>query len=330
MVQNNMHYIKYNGKGGPEVITLCEGPIPEPAAHEVLIKVSAAGVNRPDILQRLGYYPAPAGASEVPGLEVAGEIIALGAAIRHRQLGEHVCALLAGGGYAEYAVADEALCLPIPNNYSLSEAAGLPEAYFTVWSTVFACGQLQAGERFLVHGGASGIGTAAIQLARARGATVFATAGSEQKVQLCQRLGAEYAINYREQDFVAAIQQATEGHGVDMILDMVGGSYLPRNIEVAATAARIVSIAFLQGAKAEVNISKIMQKRLVLTGATLRHRSLAFKAELASALRESVWPLLDSGRIQPLVSATFPLADAYLAHQHMESGKHYGKLVLLM
>jgi putative PIG3 family NAD(P)H quinone oxidoreductase len=294
----------------------------------VLIRVAAAGVNRPDIVQRQGHYPAPPGASPILGLEVAGTVAAVGPDVSDWRVGDRVCALLAGGGYAGYAVAPAPQCLPVPEGLSLVEAAALPETTFTVWTNVFQRGHLQAGERFLVHGGTSGIGTTAIQLAAAFGARVFATAGSPEKVAACERLGAERAINYRETDFVAAVRDATGGAGVDLVLDMVGGPYFPRNLKALAVEGRLVQIAFLQGSKLEADLMPIMLKRLTVTGSTLRSRSVVEKGAIARALRENVWPLLATGRVKPVLHATFPLAEAAEAHRAMESSAHIGKIVL--
>jgi NADPH2:quinone reductase len=328
--------IEIKTPGGPEVLVAAERPVPVPAIDEVLIKVAAAGVNRPDVFQRLGRYPPPPGASDIPGLEVAGTIEQLGpsrslsaAGVDDWRLGDAVCALVAGGGYAEYCVAPAPQCLPVPRGLDLVTAAGIPETFFTVWTNVFERGRLQAGESLLVHGGSSGIGTTAIQLARARGARVFATAGSGEKCAACERLGAERAINYREQDFVAVVRELTAGRGVDVVLDMVGGEYFARNVDALATEGRLVEIATLHGAKAELNIQTIMQRRLTITGSTLRARPVADKGAIAAALRQHVWPLIESGQVKPIIHATFPLRDAAEAHRVMESGAHIGKLVLV-
>jgi putative PIG3 family NAD(P)H quinone oxidoreductase len=322
--------IEIRAPGGPEVLIAVERPKPVPADGEVLIKVAAAGVNRPDVFQRLGRYPPPPGASDIPGLEVAGTIEQLGPQVRDWRVGDEVCALVAGGGYAEYCAAPAAQCLPAPRGLDLVAAAAIPETFFTVWTNVFARGRLQATESLLVHGGSSGIGTTAIQLARARGSRVFATAGSAAKCAACERLGAERAINYREADFVAVARELTGGRGVDVVLDMVGGEYFARNIEALAVDGRLVEIATLHGVKAELNIQTIMQRRLTVTGSTLRARPVADKGAIATALMQQVWPLVESGAVKPVIHATFPLRDAAEAHRVMESGVHIGKLVLVV
>jgi putative PIG3 family NAD(P)H quinone oxidoreductase len=321
--------IEIRAPGGPEVLEPVERPTPVPAPGEVLIKVAAAGVNRPDIFQRLGRYAPPPGASDIPGLEVAGTIEQLGPEVRDWRVGDEVCALVAGGGYAEYCAAPAPQCLPLPRGLDLIAAAAIPETFFTVWTNVFQRGRLQAGESLLVHGGSSGIGTTAIQLARARGARVFATAGSAAKCEACERLGAEHAINYREADFAAVLRDLTGGRGVDVVLDMVGGEYFARNIDVLAVEGRLVEIATLHGVKAELNIQTIMGRRLTVTGSTLRPRPVAEKGAIAAALRQQVWPLLESGAVKPIIHATFPLRDAAEAHRVMESGAHIGKLLLI-
>jgi NADPH2:quinone reductase len=313
--------------GGPDVLELREIGTPEPGQGEILIRVEAAGVNRPDTIQRMGLYPPPPGAPETPGLEVAGEIAATGPGVTRWKAGDRVCALVGGGGYAEYCLAHEAHALPVPKGLSAIEAAALPETFFTVWTNVFERGALKAGETFLVHGGTSGIGTTAIQLAVAHGARVIATAGSAEKCAACERLGAE-AVNYREKDFVAEVKKLTGGRGADVILDMVGGDYIPRNIQASAPDARIVSIAFLNGPVAEVNFMPVMLKRLTLTGSTLRPRSIEEKAALARALEVKIWPLIEAGRVKPLVDSVFPLAEAAKAHALMEGSSHIGKIVL--
>jgi len=322
--------IEIRAPGGPEVLVPVERPTPVPAPGEVLIKVAAAGVNRPDIFQRLGRYAPPPGASDIPGLEVAGTIGQLGPEVRDWRIGDEVCALVAGGGYAEYCAAPAPQCLPLPRGLDLIAAAAIPETFFTVWTNVFERGRLQAGESLLVHGGSSGIGTTAIQLARARGARVFATAGSAAKCEACERLGAERAINYREADFAAAVRDLTGGRGVDVVLDMVGGEYFARNIDVLALEGRLVEIATLHGVKAELNIQTIMGRRLTITGSTLRPRPVAEKGAIAAALRQHVWPLLESAAVRPIVHATFELRDAAEAHRVMEAGAHIGKLVLVV
>ena len=325
---DTMMAIQITTPGGPEVLAPARRPLPTPAPSEVLIQVAAAGVNRPDCLQRQGSYPPPAGASDLPGLEVAGLIAGLGSSVSQWRLGDSVCALLTGGGYAEYCTAPASQCLPIPEGLSMVQAAALPETFFTVWTNVFERGRLQPGEVLLVHGGASGIGTTAIQLARALGARVLVTVGDEDKVRACEALGAERAINYRETDFVPIIRELTAGRGVDVILDMVGGDYVQRNLSALAVEGRLVQIAFLRGAKVEVNLAPLMMKRLTLTGSTLRARPAEEKAPIAEALRKVVWPLLEVGRIKPVIQQTFPLAEAAAAHRLMESNRLIGKVVL--
>ncbi|MCV6584135.1 MAG: NAD(P)H-quinone oxidoreductase [Marinibacterium sp.] len=320
-----MRAIEISAPGGPEVLTPAERPMPQAGHGEVVIKVAWAGVNRPDALQRAGLYNPPPGASDLPGLEASGEIVALGAGVTEWSLGDRVCALLPGGGYAEYVATPAAHCLPVPEGMALKEAACLPETFFTVWSNVFMRGGLKAGERFLVHGGSSGIGTTAIQLARQFGARVFATAGSDDKCRACLDLGAERAINYRDEDFVDLLR--AEGGG-DLILDMVGGPYLPRNVRALADDGRLVQIAFLQGPKVELNFAQVMMRRLTITGSTLRPQSDLAKAGIAEALRDTVWPLLDQGVIAPVMDSSFALTDAAAAHARMESSGHIGKIVL--
>ncbi len=326
----NMTAIEIREPGGPEVLVPGTRPVPEPSAGEVLIRVAAAGVNRPDVLQRQGNYPPPPGASDIPGLEIAGTVVALGPEVSELVLGDRVTALVTGGGYAEYCAAPVPQCLPIPKGLSAVEAAGMPETFFTVWTNVFDRGRLQAGEAFLVHGGSSGIGTTAIQLAKAFGARVFATAGSAEKCRACEALGAERAVNYREEDFVEAVKAATEGAGVDVILDMVGGDYIQRNISALAPDGRLCSIAFLGGSKAEVDFLPMMLKRITISGSTLRARSVEFKGAIARNLKAKVWPLVEAGRVKPVVHATFPLAEAAGAHALMESSHHIGKIVLTL
>ena len=323
-----MKYIHIAAPGGPEVLELRETAVPEPRAGQVLIRVAAAGVNRLDILQRMGAYPPPAGASDIPGVEVAGEIVKMKGKIDHLKVGDRVCALLTGGGYAEYTLADAGACLPIPAGLSDIEAAGLPESFFTVWSNVFDRGGLKSGESFLVHGGSSGIGTTAIQLARAFGATVFTTVGSEDKRQACLALGADHVINYREQDFVEYCQQATGKHGINLILDMVGGPYLPRNIKALADDGRLVQIAFLQGAKVEANFAEIMTRRLTFTGSTLRPQSDQAKARIAAEVEAHVWPMIARGALRVVIDSEFPLTEAAAAHWRIEAPGHIGKIVL--
>ena len=325
-----MMVIEISRPGDPDVLVATERPRPEPGAGEVLIKVAAAGVNRPDVFQRRGRYPPPPGASDIPGLEVAGTIERVGDGVHGFAAGETVCALVAGGGYAEYCVAPAPQCLPVPRGLTVVSAAAIPETFFTVWTNVFERGRLQPNETLLVHGGSSGIGTTAIQLARARGSRVFATAGSPEKCAACERLGAERAINYREEDFVAVVRGLSGGGGVDVVLDMVGGDYFARNIDALAVEGRLVEIATLQGVKAELNIQTIMQRRLTITGSTLRARPIADKAAIAQAVHTHVWPLLESGAVTPIVHATFPLRDAAAAHRLMESSAHIGKIVLTL
>ncbi len=323
-----MKAIEISQPGGPEVLVLVDRPMPEPQAGEVLIKVAAAGVNRPDVLQRKGLYPPPAGASDLLGLEVSGEIVGGDAAAGGFAIGDNVCALLSGGGYAEYCAVPVAQCLPIPAGLSLIQAAGLPETYFTVWSNVFDRGELAGNDTLLVHGGASGIGTTAVQLATALGHKVYATVGSDERVQAVQDLGAVLGINYRSQDFVQEIKDATDGKGVDVILDMVSGDYVSRNLQCLADDGRIVIIAQLGGTKGSINCTQLMVRRLTITGSTLRPRPVAFKAAIAASLKRQVWPLLEAGTIRPIVHATFPLAEANKAHAMMDAGQQIGKIIL--
>ena len=315
--------------GGPDVLTLTERPVPVPGPGEVLIRVAAAGVNRPDVFQRKGGYAPPPGASDLPGLEVAGTVVACGDDVRRWHEGDQVCALLAGGGYAVYAVAPEGQCLPVPGTLTMVEAAALPETFFTVWTNVFERGRLQPGESLLVHGGSSGIGTTAIQLAARSGATVHVTAGSAAKCAACVALGATRAVNYRDEDFVAVLREFTGGRGVDVILDMVGGDYVARNLSLLAEDGRLVQIAVLQGAKATIDAALVMRRRLTFTGSTLRPRPVAEKARIAAALEHRVWPWLASGDVRPRVFRTLPLAQAAEAHALMESSAHIGKIVLV-
>ena len=328
-IPERMTTIAIREPGGPEVLAPAEVEVPRPGPGEVLIKVAAAGVNRPDAMQRAGLYPPPPGAPETPGLEVAGEIVALGGPVERWQLGDRVTALVAGGGYAEYSVAPAPQCLPIPDGLDLVQAASLPETFFTVWSNVFDRGALKSGERFLVHGGSSGIGTTAIQMAKAWGAEVHATAGSAEKCRVCEELGADLAVNYREADFVDAIKAATGGAGVDVILDMVGGDYIAKNLALLAPDGRLCFIAFLQGSKAEVNFMPVLIKRLTIGGSTLRPRPVEFKAAIARNLEQKIWPLIGEGRIRPVIHQTFPLAEAAEAHRLMESSAHIGKIMLI-
>lgn len=329
ILPQTMNHIVFTAPGGPEVIALSQAPMPQPGPGQVLIEVAAAGVNRPDCLQRAGGYPPPPGETSVPGLEVAGRVVGLGAGATEWTLGDEVCALVGSGGYAQYALAAGALCLPRPKNLSLVEAAALPENVFTVYDNVFTRGRLTAGETLLVHGGSSGIGSIAIQMATALGATVIATAGSEEKCAFCRELGASFAINYRSEDFVAAVKAATDGRGVDVVLDMVGADYIGKNLAVLALEGRLVQIAFLQGSiLKDFNLMPMMLKRLTLTGSTLRPRSVAQKAMIARQLRTNIWPLIEQGRIAPRVHATFPLGQARAAHELMESSAHLGKIML--
>lgn len=324
-MSDKMQAVEIAQVGGPEGLTLCERPRPQPGADQVVIRVAYAGINRPDALQRAGAYMPPPNASDLPGLEASGEVAAVGEGVTDWQVGDRVCALLPGGGYAEYVATPAAHCLPIPDGMDLKQAACLPETFFTVWSNVFQRGGLQAGERFLVHGGSSGIGTTAIQLAHVLGARVFTTAGTDEKCAKCVELGAERAINYRDEDFVEVLR--AEG-GADLILDMVGGDYIPRNIKALADDGRLVQIAFLSGPKVELNFAQLMVRRLTITGSTLRPQSDIAKAAIAEALLKHVWPLLAAGRVAPVMDRTYALADAAKAHAHMESSTHIGKIVL--
>lgn len=328
-IPETMTAIGISEPGGPEVLKPETRPVPKPGPGQLLVKVAAAGVNRPDVVQRLGRYPAPEGASDIPGLEVAGTVVATGDATT-TPVCTKVTALVAGGGYAEYCLVDEALALPIPSGLSLVEAAALPETAFTVWSNVFDRAGLKPGERFLVHGGTSGIGTMAIQLAKAFQAEVFTTVGSPEKVEAAKALGADHVINYRTDDFVAAIRLITAGHGVNVILDMVGGPYVERNWRAAAVEGRIVQIASLMGKADKLSFDLLMVKRLVHTGSTLRARELPFKAAIAKALKEKVWPLVEARRVRPVIDATMPLAEAASAHARMEASSHVGKIVLTL
>ncbi|TQV79501.1 NAD(P)H-quinone oxidoreductase [Exilibacterium tricleocarpae] len=323
-----MRFIAITEFGGPEVLQVRETAEPRPGPAEVLIRVIAAGVNRPDVVQRRGFYPAPPGASPIPGLEVAGEVVEAGAEVSQWRPGDRVCALANGGGYAERVAVPAAQCLPIPSGLSPAQAAALPETCFTVWTNVFDRAGLQPGESFLVHGGSSGIGTTAIQMAKALGAQVFTTAGSAGKCRACEELGATLAVNYREADFVEPLKAATDQRGVDVILDMVGGDYVARNIELAAVDGRIVNIAFLRGSEVELNLLPVMLKRLTLSGSTLRPQSPQRKAAIAASLAAKVWPLIEQGQIKPVIAAEFPLEEAQAAHRLMESSQHIGKIVL--
>ena len=328
---DTMTAIVIKAPGGPEMLVPAERPVPVPGPGEILIKVGAAGVNRPDIMQRRGQYPPPPGAPvEIPGLEVAGEVVALGEGATRFTLGDMVCALLPGAGYAEYAKVHETNALPVPSGFTIEEAAAIPETFFTIWPSIFERGQLRAGESILIHGGASGVGTSAIQLSRAFGARVFVTAGNAEKCEACVALGADVAINYRTEDFVEVVKRETEGRGVDVILDMVGGDYVNRNYEAAAEEGRIVQIAVQKGAHSEVDIRRLMVKRLWHTGSTLRPRSVAFKARVAEALHEKVWPLFEARTIAPVIGSTYPLARAADAHARMDLGDHVGRIVLTL
>ena len=323
-----MRAIEITQPGGPDVLRITDRPMPVPGAGEVLVKVAAAGVNRPDLLQRKGAYAPPPGASDIPGLEIAGVVAACGEGVLGLVVGDTVCALVAGGGYAEYCVVPEPQCLPVPRGLTMIEAASLPETFFTVWSNVFQRGRLMAGEILLVQGGSSGIGVAAIQIARALGSRVLATAGSPEKCAACESLGAERAINYKTEDFVEVVRTVTDGRGVDVILDMVGGEYVPRELAALAEEGRLVMIATMGGTKAEVELRLVMSRRLTITGSTLRPRSVAFKGAVARELREKVWPLLEAGTVKPVVHGTFPFERASEAHAALEVGNHIGKIVL--
>jgi putative PIG3 family NAD(P)H quinone oxidoreductase len=314
--------------GGPEALQPIEMPVPLPAEREVLIRVGAAGINRPDLMQREGKYPPPPGASDIPGLEVAGSVASCGPGVLRWREGDSVCALVSGGGYAEYCVAPEVQCLPIPSTLDVVSAGGVPETFFTVWTNVFERGRLRQGESLLVHGGASGIGTTAIQMARAFGARVFATAGSEERCRACERLGAERAVNYKTEDFVAVLRSATNGRGVDVILDMVGAPYFSRNVDLLALEGRLLQIAVLHGAKSEINLVRLLRQRLTISGSTLRARTVQEKGAIANALERQVWPLVESETIRPVIYTTFPLRQAADAHRLMESGSQIGKIVL--
>jgi NADPH2:quinone reductase len=325
-----MRQIYFEGHGGPGVIRIGEAPVPEPGPGQILIEVAAAGVNRPDCIQRAGSYPPPPGESDIPGLEISGRVVAHGEGAGAPRKGDDICALVGSGGYAEYALADAQLCLPVPKALGIVAAAGIPENYFTVFDNVFTRGRLAAGETLLVHGGSSGIGSTAIQLAKQSGARVIATAGSSDKCAFCKALGADFAIDYRTQDFVKEVRKIAGKQGVDVVLDMVGGTYLQRNMSVMASEGRLVQIGFLQSATVEnFDMRPIILRRLTVTGSTLRARSVQQKAEVAAALREKIWPLLDKGLVKPLIHATFPLEQARQAHEMMESSSHLGKLLLV-
>ncbi len=329
-VAKEMRAVIIDGKGGPEVLKPATLPVPQPAAGQILVKVAAAGVNRPDVQQRMGAYPPPPGHSPLPGLEIAGTVAAVGSSVTRWRVGDAVCALVNGGGYAEYCIAEETATLRVPNGMDMTHAAGLPETMFTVWNNVFERGGLSSGEWFLVHGGTSGIGTTAIQLAKAFGAKVIATAGSTEKCRACRDLGADVAVNYRTEDFVKVAKEATGGRGIDVTLDMVGGDYTDRNIVAAAEDGRIVQIAVLGGAEAKINVARLMMKRVTLTGSTLRPRTRDVKARFAEALASKVWPLVDEGRVKVVLDQTFPLAQAADAHRRMETSAHVGKIILVV
>ncbi len=328
MPPKTMAVIEARGAGGPEVLQPATRPLPAPGKGEVLIEVEAAGINRPDVLQRQGLYPPPKGASDLLGLEVAGSVAALGEGVTRFKLGDKVCALVNGGGYAEFAVAPEATTLPVPEDLSMVEAAALPETVFTVWHNVFERGRLKPGEWLLVHGGASGIGTTAIQMGVLLDAHVLATAGSTEKVHACEELGAARAINYRTEDFVEAVKEATGGHGADVILDMVGGAYVEKNLRAAALEGRIVQIAFLEGSKVDIDLMRLMLRRLTLTGSTLRAQTPEVKARIARAIEDRVWPLIAGGKFRPVIDSTFPLTEAADAHHRIDDPRHIGKIVL--
>ena len=314
--------------GGPEALQPEERPVPSPGPGEVLVRVRAAGVNRPDVMQRKGQYPPPPGAPDIPGLEIAGDVVAIGDKVMRWKVGDRICALVSGGGYAEYCVTDEATALPVPGDFSYVEAAALPETFLTVWHNVFERGALKAGETVLIHGGSSGIGTTAIMLARHFGAKVFVTAGSAEKCEACRKLGADLAINYKTEDFVAAVKEATNRKGVELILDMIGGDYVDKNFEAAAVEGRIVQIATQKGTKVTADLRRLMLKRLTHTGSTLRARPVADKAAIAGALQAKLWPVLDAGTIRPVIDSTYPLAKAADAHARMETSLHIGKIML--
>ena len=323
-----MTVVEIAAPGGPEQLKTAVRPIPQPGEGEVLVRVEAAGVNRPDVMQRQGRYPPPPGASDLPGMEIAGEIVALGAKVSGLSVGDKITSLLPGGGYAAYAVAAAPLCMPIPTGLSMVEAAAIPETYLTVWTNLFERGGCKSGDTVLIHGGTSGIGTTAIQLAKAWGARVYATAGTEKKARACEALGAVRGIDYKTEDFVEVMRAETKGQGVDITLDMVAGSYVQRNLDIAAVEGRVVTISLLGGSRAEINMGMVLIKRLTLTGSTLRSRSVAQKAAVADAVRKNVWPLLAAGKVRPVIFATFPLAEASEAHRLMETSNHIGKIVL--
>jgi NADPH2:quinone reductase len=325
-----MRAIEIEQPGGPEVLRPAERAKPVPKPHEILVKVAAAGVNRPDVLQRMGLYPVPPDASDLPGLEIAGEVVACGASVTLWRPGDPVCALTHGGGYAEYCVTPEVQALPVPKGLSMAQAASLPETFFTVWSNVYDRGRLAEGESLLVQGGTSGIGVTAIQMAKATGNRVFATAGSDEKCAACVKLGAQAAYNYKTQDFTAGVKAATGGKGVDVILDMAAGDFVPKELKALADDGRLVFIAFLRGPKTELDVNEVMRRRLTLTGSTLRPRPVAFKGAIAAQLRSRIWPLIEDGKIKPVIYKTFKLEEAAAAHRLMESNAHIGKLVLTL
>ena len=327
-VPEEMTAIEISQPGPPDVLRATTRPVPQPAPGEVLVRVEAAGVNRPDVLQRLGQYPPPAGTSDIPGLEIAGLIVAIHPGVIRWRVGDRVCALVAGGGYAEYCVAPAVQCLPIPPNMNAIAAAAVPETFFTVWTNLFRRGALRSGERVLIHGGSSGIGTTAIQLAHALGAIVFATAGSEEKCEACRRLGARLAINYRTTDFVEAVQRETGGAGVDVVLDIIGADYFAKNVECLALEGRLVQIGLLGGARTSIDLGRVMRRRLTITGSTLRVRTAEEKGALARDLEANVWPLLSAGQVAPVLDRTFPLTAAAEAHRRIEASEHIGKIVL--
>jgi NADPH2:quinone reductase len=329
VIPAEMTAVEITAPGPPDVLRPVRRPVPRPGPGEVLIKVAAAGVNRPDLLQRAGHYPPPPGAPDIPGLEVAGEVVAVGEGVRDWPVGSTTTALVAGGGYAEYCVAPAPQCLPVPRGLDLPEAAALPETFFTIWTNVFERGRLQPGETLLVHGGSSGIGTTAIQMARAHGARVLVTAGTPEKCAACVGLGADRAIDYRKEEFVDAVREATSARGVDVLLDMVGAPYLARNLACLAAEGRLVQIGVQQGSKAEIDLAHVMQRRLTVTGSTLRPRTVDEKGRIANALRERVWPHVEAGKIRPIIHARLPLAEARDAHRIMEASAHIGKLVLI-
>jgi NADPH2:quinone reductase len=329
-VSKEMTAIEIAAPGPPDVLKPTRRSVPAPGPGEVLVAVAAAGVNRPDLLQREGHYAPPPGASDIPGLEIAGQVVAVGRGVGDWRVGDEVCALVAGGGYAEYCVAPAPQCLPVPTGLDAVQAAALPETAFTVWTNVFDRGRLHAGESLLVHGGTSGVGTIAIQLGRAFGARVFATAGSPEKCAAAMRLGAERAIDYKKEDFVAVLREATGGRGVDVVLDIVGGDYVPRNLELLAPEGRLVQIALQKGSRVELNLTPVLQKRLTLTGSTLRPRTVEQKGAIARSLEMEVWPLVAAGRVKPVIHATVPLAEAARAHRILEEGAHIGKVVLVV